>query len=203
MVQLVAGSNAVAPTNYFKGLVKMNNPLIFTIKMKKSIFLFSFIFLLSPLFACYFFSVTGEFFLTPGFQPPQFRQLIVLNLDPQIHFAEYVEAELVKKGYEVKEEALARQMLKKEGILKDGSFSLEELKKIGQILKVQGVVFCRVLDFSRFRDYYRLQIKMVSAETGNTIWVAQGSMEGKRGEKPSAILGKIVSTSLRDLPSVH
>ncbi len=151
---------------------------------------------------CYLFSLSGEIFLSPEFKPKQYEHLAVLNLDSQIRFAEYVEAELTRKGYKVKEEALLRQMLKKEGITKVDSFALEELAKIGHNLKIQGIVFCRVLDFSRFRDFYRLQIKMVSTQTGSTIWVAQGSMEGKRGEKPGDILKQIVTTALKDLPEI-
>lgn len=170
--------------------------------MKRIFFLFLTIFLLASPLSCYLFSLTGEVFLSPGFKAPQYKHLAVLNLDSQIKFAEYVEAELIRKGYEVKEEALFRQTLKKEGLTKEESFTLEELAKIGNILKIQGIVFCRVLDFSRFRDFYRLQIKMISTETGNTIWVAQGSMEGKRGEKPGDILKQIVASALKDLPEI-
>lgn len=170
--------------------------------MKKIYFSAFFIFLFCPLLGCYLFSLSGEVYLSPGFKASQYKYLAVLNLDPQIKFAEYVEAELTRKGYEVKEEALFRQMLKKEGITKEDTFSWEELAKIGEILKIQGLVFCRVLDFSRFRDFYRLQIKMISTETGNTVWVAQGSMEGKRGEKPGDILKQIVASALKDLPEI-
>lgn len=170
--------------------------------MKKNILSAIFILLFSSLFGCYLLTLSGEVYLSPEFKAAQYKYLAVWNLDPQIKFAEYVEAELTRKGYEVKEEALFRQMLKKEGITKEDSLSLEELAKIGKILKIQGIVFCRVLDFSRFRDFYRLQIKMVSTENGNTIWVAQGSMEGKRGEKPGDILKQIVAAALKDLPEI-
>jgi hypothetical protein len=170
--------------------------------MNKNYFFPIVIFFFFSFLGCYLFSLSGEVYLTPRFKASQFKYLAVLNLDPQIKFAEYVEAELIRKGYAVKEEALFRQMLKKEGITKEESLSLEELAKIGRILNIQGIVFCRVLDFSRFRDFYRLQIKMVSTENGNTIWVAQGSMEGKRGEKPGDILKQIVASALKDLPEI-
>jgi hypothetical protein len=74
---------------------------------------------------------------------------------------------------------------------------------MGTLLEVQGIVLCSVLEFSRFRDSFRLSIKMVAPDTGNTIWSAQGEMEGRRGEKTSTILREIVISSLGKLPPLN
>ena len=135
------------------------------------------------------------------FQPRQYERLAVINLDPQVQFSEYVESELLRKGYKVKESSVVRQLLKKEGFSQE-SLDAQALAKIGTLLDVQGIVLCRVLEFSRFRDSYRLSIKMVAPETGNTVWSAQGALEGRSGQKSSALLKEIVVSSLKNLPRV-
>jgi hypothetical protein len=145
-------------------------------------------------------SVKSDLVMPPDFRPSQYQRLAVINLDPQVRYGEYVEAELVRKGYKVKESYLVRQLLPKEGEGKDGFFDLAALKKIGDSLDVQGVVLCSVLEFSRFRDSYRLNMKMVSVATGTTIWLAQGAKEGKRGQRSSELLREIVVASLQKLP---
>ena len=146
--------------------------------------------------------VHQDLVLPQDFQPRQYERLAVINLDPQVQFSEYVEAELLRKGYKVKEGSMVRQLLKKEGFLQE-SLDPEALAKIGTLLDVQGIVLCRVLEFSRFRDYYRLSIKMVAPETGNTIWSAQGALEGRSGQKSSILLREIVVSSLKRLPPCH
>lgn len=145
-------------------------------------------------------SVHRDLVLSRDFQSRQYERIAVINLDPRINFSEYVEAELLKKGYRVKEWSIARQILVKEGLLGEGPLDLQNLAKIGRLLDVQGIILCSVLEFSRFRDSFRLSIKMVDPETGNTVWSAQGEMEGRRGEKSSMILREIVISSLKKLP---
>ncbi|HSR13617.1 MAG TPA: hypothetical protein VLS90_19370, partial [Thermodesulfobacteriota bacterium] len=111
-----------------------------------------------------------------------------------------VESELLKKGYKVKEGGIVSQFVKKEGLLKQGSMDGEALSKLAQSLEVQGVVLCSVLEFSRFRDSYRLSIKCVSPKNGDTVWYAEGMQEGKKAQKSSELLKNIVSASLRPLP---
>jgi len=147
--------------------------------------------------------VHKDFVLSRDFQPRQYERIAVINLDPRINFSEYVEAELLKKGYKVKEWSIARQLLIKEGFLREGSLDLQNLSRIGLLLDVQGIILCSVLEFSRFRDSFRLSIKMVAPETGTTLWSAQGDMEGRRGEKSSLILREIVISSLKELPRVE
>jgi hypothetical protein len=127
----------------------------------------------------------------------------VVNLDPRVNFSEYVETELLRKGYKVKEWSSVRQLLIKEGLFREGSPDPQSLAQMGKVLGVQGIILCSVLEFSRFRDSFRLSIKMVAPETGNTIWSAQGEMEGRRGEKTSTILREIVISSLRKLPPLN
>ena len=154
-----------------------------------------------PLLAgCLRSSVHRDLVLSRDFQSRQYGRIAVINLDPRINFSEYVEAELLKKGYRVKEWSIARQILVKEGLLGEGPLDLQNLAKIGRLLDVQGIILCGVLEFSRFRDSFRLSIKMVDPETGNTVWSAQGEMEGRRGEKSSMILREIVISSLQKLP---
>ncbi len=126
-----------------------------------------------------------------------------MNMDAQVQFSEYVEAELVRRGYQVKESSSVRRLLAKEGLEKDGALDPPALARIGSLLDVQGIVLCTVLDFSRFRDAYRLNIKMIDPGTGNTIWSAQGAMEGRRGGKPGDLLKAIVASSLKELPPVR
>jgi hypothetical protein len=145
-------------------------------------------------------SVRRDLVLSRDFQPRQYERLAVVNLDPRVNFSEYVETELLRKGYKVKEWSSVRQLLIKEGLFREGTPDPQNLAKMGTLLDVQGIVLCSVLEFSRFRDSFRLSIKMVAPETGNTIWSAQGEMEGKRGEKTSTILREIVISSLGNLP---
>jgi len=145
--------------------------------------------------------VDKDLVLPQGFQPRQYERLAVINLDPQLQFSEYVESELLRKGYKVKEGSMVRQLLKKEGFLQE-SLDVQALARIGTLLEVQGIVLCRVLEFSRFRDSYRLSIKMVAPETGNTVWSAQGALEGRSGQKSSVLLKQIVVSSLKKLPRV-
>jgi hypothetical protein len=128
--------------------------------------------------------------------------MAVINLDPQVRFSHFVEAELMKKGYRVKEGTVVGQFVKNEGLVKDGSLDLSALARIGSHLQVQGVVLCSVLEFSRFRDSYRLSIRCVSPDTGNTLWYAEGAKEGRKGEKSSELLKDIVVSSLKGLPTV-
>ena len=145
-------------------------------------------------------SVRRDLVLSRDFQPRKYERVAVLNLDPRVNFSEYVEAEMLRKGYKVKEWSSVRQLLIKEGLFREGSPDPQNLAKMGTVLDVQGIILCSVLDFSRFRDSFRLSIKMVAPETGNTIWSAQGEMDGRRGEKPSTILREIVISSLGKLP---
>lgn len=153
------------------------------------------------LWGCVTASVQKDLVWSKDFQPQQYQLLAVIDMDPQIQFAEYVAAELLKKGYKIKEGSTTRQMLKKEGLLKEEFLDPPTLSKIGKMLKVQGIVLCSVLEFSRFRDSYRLNIKMVAPDTGNILWFAQGAMEGKKGQKSSELLQRIVASSLKKLPS--
>ena len=146
--------------------------------------------------------VKKDLALSKGFQPSQYKSLAVINLDPQVRFSEYVEAELVRKGYQVKDSALVRKVLRQEGLEKEEGFDPQALAKIGSLLQVQGIVLCSVLEFSRFRDSYRLNIKMVAPNSGNTIWSAQGAKEGSKGQKSSELLKDITASSLRGLPAV-
>jgi len=164
-----------------------------------SFFIIPFIFILG---GCVTASVQKDLVWSKDFQPQHYQLLAVIDRDPQIQFAEYVEAELLKKGYKIKEGSMARQMLKKEGLLKEEILDPPTLSKIGKMLKVQGIVLCNVLEFSRFREAYRLNIKMVAPDTGNILWFAQGAMEGKKGQKSSELLKRIVASSLKKLPSV-
>lgn len=170
--------------------------------MKAKLALFLSIVLMFLLFGCLMASVRKDLVLSRDFQPQQYQFLAVINLDSQVQFAEYVEAELLKKGYKTKEWSAVRQLLKKEGWIRDEPPDPLMLAKIGELLKVQGIVLCSVLEFSRFRDSYTLMIKMVAPDTGNTVWSAQGAMEGRSGQKSSELLKQIVVSSLKELPSV-
>ena len=153
--------------------------------------------------ACLGGSVRRDLVLSRDFQPRQYERVAVVNLDPRVNFSEYVETELLRKGYKVKEWSSVRQLLIKEGLFREGSPDPQSLAQMGKVLGVQGIILCSVLEFSRFRDSFRLSIKMVAPETGNTIWSAQGEMEGRRGEKTSTILREIVISSLRKLPPLN
>ena len=148
-------------------------------------------------------SVRRDLVLSRDFQPRQYERVAVVNLDPRVNFSEYVETELLRKGYKVKEWSSVRQLLIKEGLFREGSPDPQSLAQMGKVLEVQGIILCSVLEFSRFRDSFRLSIKMVAPETGNTIWSAQGEMEGRRGEKTSTILREIVISSVRKLPPLN
>jgi hypothetical protein len=62
-------------------------------------------------------------------------------------------------------------------------------------------VLCSVLEFNRFRDSYRLSIRCVAPDTGNTLWYAEGAQEGRKGLKSSDLLKDIVVSSLKGLPA--
>jgi hypothetical protein len=146
-------------------------------------------------------SIQKDLVLPKDFQPQNFERLAVMNLDPVVQFSPYVEAELIRKGYRVKEGSMVRQLLKKEGFSPE-SLDLRALAQIGTLLDVQGVVLCSVLEFSRFRDSYRVSIRMVVPRTGETVWSAQGAIEGARGEKSGALLNQIAISCLKELPAV-
>ncbi len=170
--------------------------------MKSKIaFLFLCILFLLPV-GCFDTRVKRDLVLSRDFKPQAYPVLAVVNLDPQIQFGQYVEAELLKKGYKVKDGGMVGQLLKREGLLKEGSVDAQSLPKIGDLLQVQGIVLCSVSEFSRFRDSYRLSIKCVSPNTGDTLWYAEGSKEGRSGQKSSELLKEIVVSSLKGLPSL-
>jgi len=146
--------------------------------------------------------VKRDFVLSPGFQPQNHRSLAVINLDPQVPFSQYVEAELLKKGYRVREGTVVGQFLKIEGLLKERALDPQSLSKIGAAFQVQGVVLCNVLEFSRFRDSYRLSIRCVSPESGDILWYGEGAKEGRGGQKSSELLKEIVLSCLKGLPPV-
>ena len=145
--------------------------------------------------------VKKDFSLSPDFRPQNVQTLAVINLDPQVRFSHFVEAELLKKGYRVKEGTAVGQFVKNEGFVKEGSLDLSALAKIGSHLQVQGVVLCSILEFNRFRDSYRLSIRCVAPDTGNTFWYAEGAKEGRKGLKSSEFLKEIVVSTLKGLPA--
>ncbi len=147
--------------------------------------------------------VKRDFVLGRDFQPAVYSNLAVVNLDAQIQFAQYVEAELLRKGYKVKESGAVSQLLKREGAAKETSVDVQTLRKIGDQLQVQGIVLCTVPEFSRFRDSYRLSIKCVAPETGDTLWYAEGSKESKKGQKSGDLLKEIVASALEPLPRLR
>ena len=161
-------------------------------------FSLSFLFLLS--FGCLDTRVKKDLTLSRDFNPRAYPSLAVLNLDPRIQFSQYVGAELLKKGYKVKEGDTVGQLLKKEGLLKDEAPDTRSLAKMGDLLQAQGIVLCSVLEFSRFRDAYRLGIKCVDPKTGDTLWYAEGSKESRKGQKSSELLKEIVVACLNQLP---
>lgn len=167
--------------------------------MKIRIFLAALVVLLFS-YGCLSSGVRKDFVSSAEFRPEKFQRLAVINVDPQIQFSEYVEAELVRRGYQVRESASVRELLAKEGLGKEGNLDPAALAKIGSLLDVRGIVLCSVLDFSRFRDSYRLNIKMIDPATGNTLWSAQGALESRKGQKRSELLKQIVAASLKDLP---
>ncbi len=146
--------------------------------------------------------VKKDLTLARDFRPQEVQTLAVINLDPRIQFSHFVEAELLKKGYKVKESSTVAQLLKSEGLIKEGALDPSALTKIGSRLQVQGIVLCSILEFSRFRDSYRLSMRCVSPETGNTLWFAEGGKEGRKGQKSSELLKEIVVASLKGIPSV-
>jgi len=146
--------------------------------------------------------VKKDLTLGRDFRPQEAQNLAVINLDPQVQFSHFVEAELLKKGYRVKEGSMVGQFLKSENLLKEGSLDPSSLAKIGSGLQVQGVVLCSILEFSRFRDSYRLSIRCVAPQTGNTLWYAEGGKEGRTGQKSSDLLKEIVVATLKGIPSV-
>ncbi len=151
--------------------------------------------------ACFGRSAQRDLVLSREYQPKLFLRVAVIDLDRQVHFSEYVEAELLRKGHQVKEGFTVRQVLKTEAP-KEKPLDPGGLEKIGTLLDVQGIVLCSVLEFSRFRDAYRLSIKMVNPKNGFTLWSAQGYIEGKKGQKTADLLREIVASSLKDLPSI-
>jgi len=162
------------------------------------LFLFLFLFIFSGCSG----RVKKDLTLARDFRPQEVQTLAVINLDPKIQFSHFVEAELLKKGYKVKESSAVAQLLKSEGLIKEGSLDPSALNKIGSRLQVQGIVLCSILEFSRFRDSYRLSMRCVSPETGNTLWFAEGAKEGGKGQKSSELLKEIVVSSLKGIPSV-
>ena len=146
-------------------------------------------------------SVKRDLVLSREYQPTRYPRIAVIDLDPKIQFSEYVEAELLRKGYQVREGFIVRQTLKNEAP-NDKPIDPDTLAKIGNLLDVQGIVLCSVLEFSRFRDAYRLNMKMVSPKDGFTLWSAQGYLEGKKGQKTADLLREIVGASLKGLPPV-
>ncbi|NWF55152.1 MAG: hypothetical protein HXY45_10205 [Syntrophaceae bacterium] len=147
--------------------------------------------------------VKGELTLAREFRPQEIQSLAVVNLDPQVQFSHFVEAELLKKGYAVKEGSTVGQFLKTEGLLKEGSLDPSALARVGSRFQVQGVVLCSVIEFSRFRDFYRLSIRCVSPQTGNTLWYAEGGKEGQKGSRSGDLLKEIVVSSLKGVPSIR
>ncbi len=168
------------------------------------LFLLFFFFLSSLLIcACGETRVKKDLILGRDFRPQEMQNLAVVDLDPQVQFSHFVEAELLKKGYGVKESSTVGQFLKSEGLIKEGSLDPSSLAKIGSRLQVQGVVLCSILEFSRFRDSYRLSIRCVAPQTGNTLWYAEGRKEGRKGQKSSDLLKEIVVSTLKGIPSVR
>ncbi|MBP1723051.1 MAG: hypothetical protein H6Q44_756 [Deltaproteobacteria bacterium] len=166
-------------------------------------------FLLSALFlSCWLICACGEtrvkkdLTLGRDFRPQETQNLAVVNLDPQVQFSHFVEAELLKKGYRVKESSTVAQFLKSESLIKEGSLEPSSLARIGNQLQVQGVVLCSILEFSRFRDSYRLSIRCVAPQTGNTLWYAEGRKEGRKGQKSIDLVKEIVVSALKGIPSV-
>jgi hypothetical protein len=153
--------------------------------------------------ACSEARVKKDLTLGRDFRPQEVQNLAVVNLDPQVQFSHFVEAELLKKGYRVKESSTVGQFLKSESLLKEGSLDPSSLAKIGSRLQVQGVVLCSIMEFSRFRDSYRLSIRCVAPQTGNTLWYAEGGKEGRKGQKSSDLLKEIVVSTLKGIPSVR
>jgi len=145
-------------------------------------------------------TIQKDLVLPKNFQPQNYERIAVMNLDPQVQFSPYVEAELIRKGYRVKEGSMVRQLLKKEGFSPE-SLDLRALAQVGTLLDVQGIVLCSVLEFSRFRDSYRVSIRMVVPRTGETVWSAQGAVEGARGQKSSTLLNQIAVSCLKELPA--
>ena len=154
-------------------------------------------------FGCFGDRVKRDFILSRNFTPRTYPSLAVVNLDAQIQFSQYVEAELLRKGYKVKEGGTVAQLLKREGLLKEGALDAPGLAKLGDLLQVRGIVLCRVLEFSRFRDSYRLSIKCVDPGTGDTLWYGEGAKEGRKGQKSGELLKEIASSSLKGLPSLR
>ena len=146
--------------------------------------------------------VKKDFTVSPEFRPQVVQLLAVVDLDAQVRFSPFVEMELLKKGYRVKDGPLVGQFVKDQGLLRGSSLDLSALSKIGSHFQVQGVVLCSVLEFSRFRDSYRLSIRCVAPETGNTLWHAEGAKEGRKGQKSSELLKEIVVSCLKGIPSV-
>jgi hypothetical protein len=167
-------------------------------RIKIILYLFIFFFLSG----CWGISVNKELFLSNNFQENQYQKLAVINLAPQVYLADIIEGELIKKGYLVKDSSFVRQLIKAKGFSPDGNWDLPTLTQVGKMLEVQGIVFCSVLEYSRFKDSYRLIIKMVDPQSGNTLWSAQGSIEGRKGQKSSDLLQEIIASSLHDLPII-
>ena len=146
----------------------------------KFVFLFlSILFLLQV--GCFDTRVKRDLVLSRDFKAQAYPVLAVINLDPQIQFAQYVEAELLKRGYKVKDGGAVGQLLRREGFLKEGSLEAQSLPKIGDLLQVQGIVLCSVSEFSRFRDSYRLSIRVRGPPHGRDSVVCRRSEGGAKG----------------------
>jgi TolB-like protein len=137
-------------------------------------------------------SVRSVVFLHPEFDFSGIERVAVIpfeNLSNDQGMGEYatrifITELLATEVFDIVEPGEVAGFLASHGQTRVAELSLEQIKQMGNLLKVQGVIFGTIGESTQFRSgnltshVISLDVRMVSVETGSTVWSSTVNTSG-------------------------
>jgi len=144
------------------------------------------------IFACGCTSV-GESIAKEGYDFSTVDKIAVVDVTGKVHgedvrnqICDFLEMELLKKGYSPVERSRVQTLLKERKFQATDITGTEYAARAGKILNVPTALIANIPNYG---SKMSLTVKMVDVENGSVIWIGNGS--GKTGEGMNIILGAV------------
>ena len=146
---------------------------------------------------------SGESYVKKGFDFNQLDKVAVIDVQGQLRseaaknqVADFLQMELLKKGYSPIERAQVQALLKEQKFQAGDVTSPVSIAQAGRILNVPTVM---VISIPKFSEDINMTIKMIDVEDGTILWM--GSGQGTTGQTLATIAGAAAGAAGRVMVS--
>jgi len=150
--------------------------------------------LAAALVACALGCASGESYVKPGYDFGRMQRVAIVAIESRVHsqvlrneISDYMAYQFFQRGYTMVERSQIQQVLKEHDFEHSGVTTPEDAVVEGRILNVDGVI---IVNMPEFGDYISMTAKMLDVETGEIVWMGQGS--GSTGEPLATVGGAVL-----------